>query len=400
MTINDRYKFGDLYSENSRNGTYKSKEHHGRGVKIVNMGELFGHEFISTQPMKRLAMSDSEMDRFGLQGGDLLFGRRSLVEAGAGKCSLVTNIVEPTTFESSIIRVRLKKDLVDPKFMYYYFKAGQGRGRVFAIVTGTNVKGIRGSELAKINVDIPGILLQKKIADILSAYDDLIENNRRRIVLLEESARLLYREWFVHLRYPGHETTKIFDGVPEGWSHKSLIEVCDLEMGQSPKSEYYNSEGQGLPFHQGVSNYGFRFVRNEVFSAKTTKLALPGDILFSVRAPVGRINLTRNKMVLGRGLSALRSKTGAQSFLFYLLKEAFYKENLIGSGAIFNATNKKELSNFKVIWPNNSTLEKFDSFATRVDLQIDNLDKQVEKLIEARDLLLPRLMDGRLEVAA
>ena len=99
-------RFEDLYAEPSRNGVYKSKEFHGSGAKMVNMGELFGHEFISNQEMKRVQLTEAELKKSSLKDGDLLFGRRSLVEAGAGKCSIVTDIQEPTAFESSIIRVR------------------------------------------------------------------------------------------------------------------------------------------------------------------------------------------------------------------------------------------------------------------------------------------------------
>ena len=111
-------RFEEFYSEPSRNGVYKQKQFHGSGVRIVNMGELFAFDIIGDQEMKRLAMTDLEMARSGLADGDLLFGRRSLVEAGAGKCSLVEGLSEPTTFESSIIRVRVDADRLRPRFLY------------------------------------------------------------------------------------------------------------------------------------------------------------------------------------------------------------------------------------------------------------------------------------------
>ena len=210
-------EFGQLYAEPSRNGVYKSKEHHGEGVKIVNMGELFAYDIIRDQEMNRLRMTATEMSKSGLADGDLLFGRRSLVESGAGKCSLVEGLSEPTTFESSIIRVRVNESIIRPRFVFYWLKSPGGAGRVRAIVTGTNVKGIRGTVLKTIQVACPPIDVQDSIVSTLRAYDDLIENNRRRIALLEEASRLLYREWFVHLRFPGHEHVRVVDGVPEGW---------------------------------------------------------------------------------------------------------------------------------------------------------------------------------------
>lgn len=393
-----RIPFEEIYFEPSRNGIYKSKEFHGKGAKIVNMGELFGYEFIGPQEMKRVLLSNEEQQKACLEEGDLLFGRRSLIESGAGKCSIIQNLTEPTTFESSLIRVRLKTDQCCPKFYYYWFRSPVGRGLIRSIVTGTNVKGIRGTDLKKIPVVRPEKDVQEKIASILSAYDDLIENNRRRIELLEESARLLYQEWFVRLRFPGHENTKIIDGVPEGWKEKSLNEIATITMGQSPKSEFYNTEQAGLPFHQGVTNYGFRFVDHKVYSKKITKLAEADSILLSVRAPVGRINLTSEKIVLGRGLCAINSRFDTQSFLFYQLKSFFFKEDIMGNGAIFSAVTKKDMESLKLLIPSEKLVNEFQSFSRPVDYQIKNLCKQIQKLAEARDLLLPRLMSGEIEV--
>lgn len=264
--------------------------------------------------------------------------------------------------------------------------------------TGAAQEVINTGSVADSPVPLPPRYARDRIAGILSAYDELIENNRRRIGLLEQAARLLYREWFVHLRFPGHETAKIVDGLPEGWTMKPLSELADMVMGQSPKSEFYNEAGEGLPFHQGVTNYGFRFAEDTTFSSSVTKLAEAGDILFSVRAPVGRINLTMNKIILGRGLAAFRSKSGHQSSLFYNLKNHFFKEDLIGGGAIFAATNKKELEKLMFLSPSPELLDEFEASASAIDAQIKVITLKNRQLTRARDLLLPRLMDGRIPV--
>lgn len=145
---------------------------------------------------------------------------------------------------------------------------------------------------------------------------------------LEEAARQLYREWFVRLRFPGYEHTRITNGVPEGWERKDLGDLADITMGQSPESKYYNQDGEGLPFHQGVTDFGNRFVTHRIYSNALNRIAEPGDILCSVRAPVGRLNVTLDKIVIGRGLAALRSKTGHQSILLQQLRTHFFKEDL------------------------------------------------------------------------
>jgi type I restriction enzyme S subunit len=168
--------FEELFLEPQRNGIHKPKPFHGRGTKIVNMGELFAYQFLGPQEMKRLEVDDSENQRFGLHNSDLLFARRSLIESGAGKCVIVESLNEPTVFESSLIRVRLDPRKCVARFYMYYFQDGPGRSEIKAIITGAAQKGIRSSELARIKVHHPPLPTQRTIAAILSAYDDLIEN--------------------------------------------------------------------------------------------------------------------------------------------------------------------------------------------------------------------------------
>ena len=171
------------------------------------------------------------------------------------------------------------------KFLYYWFQSYEGRKKFEALAKGTAQKAVPISGIKTLEIELPSLKSQKRIADILSAYDDLIENNQKQIKLLEEAAQRLYKEWFVDLRFPGHENTKIVDGVPEGWNEKTLSQVANVIMGQSPKSEFYNSEKKGLPFHQGVGSYGVRFVMDDIYSTSYTRIAEPNSILFSVRAP-------------------------------------------------------------------------------------------------------------------
>ena len=282
----------------------------------------------------------------------------------------------------------------NPRFVYYFLKvlrlAHYNVGNANPTLNRNHIHGLK--------IIIPPLNTQLKIASILSAYDDLIENNRQRIQLLEESARLLYKEWFVNFRFPGHENTKIVDGVPEGWERKPLVEVAHLTMGQSPKSEFYNDAGDGLPFHQGVTNYGERFVSHKIYSTKITRLAESGDILCSVRAPVGRLNYTLDKIILGRGLCAIFSKFENQSFLFYQLKNYFFKEDIIGSGAIYAAVTKKDMETLELLKPPVNIVRSFEEISRPFDKQIKNLSEQNQKLAEARDFLLPRLITGEVEV--
>jgi len=296
-------------------------------------------------------------------------------------------------FPDSVIGFIPESEKADARFVKYLFDALLQR-RYKKFTQGAAQDNLSQSKLLSLKFPIPSVTEQKEIADILSAYDDLIENNRRRIQLLEQAARLLYKEWFVHLRFPGHEHVKIKDGVPEGWENRRLAEISEITMGQSPKSKYYNEDGVGLPFHQGVTNFGVRFPTNQTYCTVESRIGEAGDILFSVRAPVGRINITLDKIVIGRGLAAIRSTKDQQNFLFYALKNHFFKEDMMGGGVIFAAITKKDLHNVELLVPREWLVEMFLENVRPIDRQIELRHRACANLTNVRDLLLPRLMNG------
>ena len=286
---------------------------------------------------------------------------------------------------------------IDPDWLYYriillkdYYEG---------IAYGAAIQNINTDIVRNTEIQLPDIDTQRAMSAVLCAYDDLIATNQRRIALLEDAARRLYREWFVHLRFPGHESVPLKDDVPEGWAKLPLGDVAEITMGQSPESKYYNTDGDGLPFHQGVSDFGHRFVKHETYTKQATRIAEAGNILCSVRAPVGRLNFTRDKIAIGRGLSAMRSRTGHQSLLFYQLDALFVEEDMIGGGAIFASVGKKELFGQLILQPSTSIATTFNRLVSDLDLQIENLDSQNQELAKARDLLLPKLMSGQLDVS-
>jgi type I restriction enzyme S subunit len=258
--------------------------------------------------------------------------------------------------------------------------------------------------VGRIPIYLPPMPEQHKIAAVLSAYDDLIENNTRRIQILEEMAQLIYREWFVHFRFFGHEDVEMMEVegyglVPSGWRIERLEEICELTMGQSPKSEFYNEVGEGLPFHQGVKDFGTRYPTDRVYCIIQNRLAEAGDILFSVRAPVGRMNLANKRIVIGRGLSAVRSKFGHQAFVFLQLKDRFSEEDMMGGGTIFKSVTKRDMLNIEFIVPPYPLLDRFEQVMKSIFRQIEILTGKNTNLCQTRDLLLPRLICGELDVS-
>ena len=298
---------------------------------------------------------------------------------------------------NDVLVIKAKKT-IEPKFLYYVLSDKNFFN--YDTITSKGTKMPRGNKNAIMKYLVPKFspLTQQKIASILSSYDRLIENNTRRIRLLEQMAENLYKEWFVRFRFPEHENVEMVNGLPKGWNKKELGNIADVCMGSSPKSEYYNDEKRGLPFHQGVGSFGERFVLDNTYSTSYSQIAEPMSILFSVRAPVGRLNYTRNRIVIGRGVAAINHKEGMQSLLFYTLKVKFFKEDIIGNGAIFSSITKKELLKLKLIVANKELRVVFNNKINKIDREIDILYKQNQLLTRQRDLLLPRLMSGKLEV--
>jgi type I restriction enzyme S subunit len=324
-------------------------------------------------------------------------------EAPLGEVAMLRSD-EKIALAQRIILLRAKPKLLDPRYLFYALQGGFAQGEMRARASGTTVLGIKQSELRQVRVPCPALPAQERIAGILTAYDDLIENCQRRIKILESMARALYREWFVNFRFPGHENqprlASPLGEIPGGWEVKKLAEVCHLTMGQSPKSDFYNETGEGTPFHQGVTNFGERFPSDRLFCTAEGRLAEAGDILFSVRAPVGRMNIARNRIIIGRGLSAIRHNEGSQAFLWEQLRNRFTEEDMMGNGAIFAAVTKKDMEGIDLLWPPRSVVAAATSHYEPIHSEIAVLSGQIENLRRTRDLLLPRLLSGQIAVEA
>ena len=354
---------------------------------LANVNVRWGSFDLEDLPLMKF--EDSEQERYGLKYGDLV-----VCEGGEpGRCAIWKNQIPNMKIQKALHRVRVSSDM-DYRYLFYWFLYAGKRGALDQYFTGATIKHMPGEKLKQVLIDKPPLKEQKRIADILSAYDNLIENNQKQIKLLEEAAQRLYKQWFIDLRFPGHETTPIIDGLPEGWKKEKLVEFADVVMGQSPKSEFYNQEKKGLPFHQGVGSYGTRFVKDDIYSSSVTRIAEAGSILFSVRAPVGRLNFTKNKIVIGRGLAAINHKAKCQSFLFYMLKDRFFKDDILGNGAIFASISKDELLNQKFVIPSRELMSKFNTIASAIDDKISTADAQIQHLTQSRNRLLPKLMNG------
>ena len=355
---------------------------------------------VSIDDIARIGDDDlARLSQHQLFPGDIVYARRGDI----GRRALITEREKGWLCGTGCLRISLGNSVIDPRFLYYYLAQPTLVQWIHNQAVGATMPNLNTSIIRSIPIRYPPLSIQRKIAAILSAYDDLIENNTRRIAILEEMAQLIYREWFVHFRFPGHEDVEMVESglglVPEGWEVVKLKEVCHLTLGQSPPSKYYNEEGEGLPFHQGVADFGDRFPVDRRWCTITERTAEPGDVLFSVRAPVGRMNLARRKIVIGRGLHAIRSRTGHQAFIYQQLQEKFHEEDMMGGGTIFKSVTKRDMQNIDLLMPPRSHRERFEQLMRPVYRQLEVLTDRNEILRDMRNLLLPRLVSGQLDVS-
>ncbi len=343
-------------------------------------------------------INEKDLGKYRLEKGDIVIARTGATTGYAKRIRDDYTAV----FASYLVRVRVNLKY-DSQYVGFVIESDEYKQFIQLNLGGTAQPQANAQVLTSFPIPLPPLHTQRKIASIISAYDDLIENNTRRIEILEEMVRTIYREWFVEFRFPGYEKVPMVESglglIPQGWEVKQLSEMCHVIMGLSPKSEFYNETGDGLPFHQGVTDFGERFPTDRVYCTIQKRIAEADDILFSVRAPVGRINIANKKIVIGRGLSAIRSKEGNQAFLLQQLKNRFQEEDTMGSGAIFNAIRKTDLLRIPLLTPTESVIGKFEEIVNPIFAELANLTLKNINLRQTRDLLLPKLILGELDVS-
>ena len=393
---------------------------------MVNMGELFAHPRLCNVPMERVPLSKPETERFLLEEGDLLFARQSLVLEGAGKCSIFLRDDESVSFESHLTRVRLDQAKAHPAYYFYYFQSHHGRSAIRSIVEqGAGASGIRGRDLAALEVHWRPLRQQRAIAHVLGTLDDKIELNRRMNETLEEMARALFKSWFVDFDpvrakmegrwqrgqslpglladlydlFPDRLIPSELGDIPEGWEVKPLGECFNLTMGQSPPGSTYNDEGNGLPFFQGSTDFGFRYPERRRYCTAPTRIARPDDTLVSVRAPVGAINMAWERCCIGRGVAALRHKGSSSTYTYYAVSGMQQElEQYDHTGTVFGAITRKQFETLPMTEPESELVDSFESLTLSLDKHIRSNTAESRALAAQRDALLPKLVSGEVRM--
>ena len=399
-----KVKFLDLFALPSRNGLTKPSRVRGSGYKMINMGELFSNGRIYDIPMELVPLNDKEKEVAKVERYDLLFARQSLVLEGAGKCSIVMDVSDLTTFESHLIRVRLDYNIANPLFYYYYFSSSLSP--ISSIVSQCAQAGIKGSDLVQIMVDFPPLHIQHRIATILSRYDSLIENYQKQIKLLEESAQRLYKEWFVDLRFPGHENVQIVHGVPEGWEKKKIFELGKVVTGKTPSTANKANYGGDIPFitipdmHSGIYPTCSQTLSKQGAESQLGKYIPENSLMVSCIGTAGLVCISETLCQTNQQINSLVMENGLNLYYMYftLLSLKEHLNNIGSNGATMTNVNKSKFENIEVVVPIDSLLDAFNIIANNTFVKIKNLSLQIRHLIEARDRLLPKLMSGEINV--
>src|SRR5690625_1179870 len=423
--------------ETEPNTKYIGLEHIGEGTLSLNG---FGYA------------SDVSSSKTVFEKGDILFGklrpyfRKVIIAPFNGICSTDIWVVKP-------------KNGIDRNFLFYWMASQEFVDEVTRSSEGTRMPRAKWEVAKQIEIPDVSVLKQQKIGKVLYTLDQKIHLNQQTNETLEAMAQAIFKSWFVDFdpvrakmrakaegrdgnraamaaiagvslerdwdeieaaldqklsrmseaqRQQLHRTAEIFPDelvdselgeVPKGWGYSTIGKEFIVVNGQSPPGSSYNETGEGEPFYQGRTDFGFRFPTQRIYCTEPKRFAKKGDTLLSVRAPVGDLNIAIEDCCIGRGLSALRHKSGSGSFTYYAMKKIQNQiEAYEATGTVFGSINQKQLKSLETIAPNDDVIEEFNRIAEPMDAQIMNLEFMNRELSNLRDTLLPKLISGEVEV--
>lgn len=401
-----KVKLGELYTVH--NGLSKSKDFFGSGYPFLTFSNVFNNWFLPDKLEALVQSTDKDRESFSIMRGDIFITRTSETMDELGMSSVALKDYPNATFNGFTKRLRPKNDDILPEYIGYYLRSKKFRNKFLAFSSMTTRASLANSDLLNMEVEIPNKSIQNNIAKILFRYDSLIENYQKQIKLLEESAQRLYKEWFVDLRFPGHENTKIVDGVPEGWEKKKAQDFFNMSIGKTPpriEKKWFTDDKDGISWVSISDMKDVTFI--SYTSEKLTKEAcdkfnikiIPiGTIILSFKLTVGRVAITSIPMCTNEAITHF-SKEGNnwRAYTFYYLRNYNY-DSLGNTSGISKAVNSTIIKNMLFIMPSNNILDSFEGHVNPYFTRINNLSSQIQLLTEARDRLLPKLMSGEIEV--
>ena len=403
----NRIRLGDIAI--FRNGINFGKESYGKGVSLIGVSDFKNRFYPNYETLDEVKESVVGVNDY-LDYGDIVFVRSNGNKELVGRCMLIKTTKSKITYSGFCIRTRIKnKTEHNPIFWTYHFKNISFRKSMSGNAVGTNIQNLSQGMLSNYEAEVPDYNTQLRIASILSTYDNLIENNQKQIKLLEESAQHLYKEWFIDLRFPGHENVEIVDGVPEGWYIDRADHYFKITIGKTPsraEKQWFTNSGEGTPWIS-ISDMGesgaFTFYSKEDLTADAIirhnmKVVPKGTILVSFKLTVGRVAITSIDMCTNEAIAHFHIDNDLDRAYTYCYLKNFEYDSLGNTSSISKAINSKIIKSMPFIMPTRNILKRFSMIVQPILDQIEFKQKMIFRLTEARDRLLPKLMSGEIEV--
>ena len=407
-----KVKLGDIASA-IQTGPFGSQLHQSDysdiGVPVVMPKDIINGRIDESTIARVESHHVERLSRHKISEGDILYARRGDV----GKCAYTVFAQQGWLCGTGCLRVTIDKEKAFPKFIFFQLQKRETIGWVEKHAIGATMLNLNTSILGDVPIELPPLYIQHHIATILSRYDSLIENYQKQIKLLEEAAQRLYKEWFVDLHFPGHESTKIVDGVPEGWEMKTIDDVtCKVTTGLNPRKNFVL--GKGSNYYVTIKNMADNSiflddrcdrVDNEALEKINKRSDLKiGDILFSGIGTIGRVALidipTNNWNVSESVFTMRANEIITKEYLYFVLLSSDM-QNYCQSNAHGAAQKGIRMSDLKAYCfdlPPYGIVQKFTSLVTPTIKKVSSIRNQIRLLTEARDRLLPKLMSGEIDV--
>mgnify|MGYP000354424726 CR=1 FL=1 len=414
MNLN-KYKLADI-AKIEISGVDKKTIEGETPVRLCNFVDVYYNWAVTKEKAKSFmaaSAKQTEIDKCSIGKGMVAITKDSETRDDIGVATYIADDFENVVLgyhcaliipNSAIVNGKYLNAFMHTRYIQKYFENNaSGSGQRYTLSNDT---------IGNIPVLLPSIEEQHIIGNVLADIDRKIELNKQINDNLEAMAKQLYDYWFVQFDFPNKEgkpykssggamvwNDKLKREIPQGWSNGVLSDVANITMGQSPDGSSYNEDGEGIIFYQGSTDFGLRFPDIRQYTTSPSRYANKGDILMSVRAPVGALNIANNDCCIGRGLSALSSKIGSMTHLYYLMNDFRLKfEGMNSAGTTFGSITKDELFSLPVIIPTKSVISEFEQVCEPIFDKQMIIGEEINALTKQRDELLPLLMNGQASV--
>lgn len=410
-----KYKLGDIATVEI-SGVDKKITDGEKEIRLCNFVDVYYNWAITIAQHDSFMLATArpnEISKFQLKKGQVALTKDSETRDDIGISTYIADDFEDVILGYHCALISPNKDILDGRYLNALLHTNYAKKYFACNASGSGQRYALSVEaLNSFPVPIIPLHEQKQIGEIFSALDKKIELNRQINQNLEAMAKQLYDYWFVQFDFPNEEgkpykssgskmvwNEKLKREIPQGWNNGMLIDIANITMGQSPDGSSYNEVGEGMLFYQGSTDFGMRFPSVRQYTTAPSRYAKRGDILMSVRAPVGSINIANNDCCIGRGLSAINSKLGSTTHLYYILNDlriAFEQRN--AAGTTFGSITKEDLYSLPIIIPSHEVIRAFDKICSPMFDRQMILGEEIDNLIKQRDELLPLLMNGQVSV--